>query len=121
MASAKTAAKKPATTLSKDSATAASTKQAANAKNAASAKVTAKAATRKPTAPSSARPAANQATSQAAKPRAKASGSARTPSRAQRHKMIEEAAYFLAEKNFFAGHSVDYWVAAEAQIDAMLA
>lgn len=35
--------------------------------------------------------------------------------------MIQEAAYFLAEKNGFASGAMDYWVKAEAQIDAMLA
>ena len=35
--------------------------------------------------------------------------------------MIQEAAYFLAEKNGFASGAMDYWVTAEAQIDAILA
>lgn len=34
----------------------------------------------------------------------------------QRYKMIEVAAYYLAEKNGFAGNPVDYWIAAEIQI-----
>ncbi len=43
-----------------------------------------------------------------------------TPSPEQRYRMIEVAAYFLAERNSFAGSSLDYWVAAEAQIDGMM-
>ncbi|MBI1173654.1 MAG: DUF2934 domain-containing protein [Sideroxydans sp.] len=43
-----------------------------------------------------------------------------TPSPEQRYKMIQEAAYFLAEKNSFAGCSMDYWVTAEAQINVLL-
>lgn len=39
----------------------------------------------------------------------------------ERYKMIEVAAYYLAEKKSFAGNSTDYWVAAEAQIKKMLA
>ena len=39
----------------------------------------------------------------------------------ERYRRIEEAAYFLAEKNGFAGDSAAYWVAAEKQIDAALA
>lgn len=35
---------------------------------------------------------------------------------AQRYKMIEVAAYFIAEKDGFASNPVDYWLAAEAQV-----
>lgn len=35
----------------------------------------------------------------------------------ERYKMIEVAAYYIAEKNGFAGHAADYWVAAEKEID----
>jgi hypothetical protein len=37
---------------------------------------------------------------------------------AERHKRIEEAAYFLAERRGFApGHALDDWLAAEDAID----
>ncbi len=36
----------------------------------------------------------------------------------ERYKMIEVAAYYLAEKNAFAGSSAEYWVEAEKIIDA---
>lgn len=39
----------------------------------------------------------------------------------ERYKMIEVAAYYMAEKNGFAGHAVDYWIAAEKDIDKKLA
>lgn len=38
----------------------------------------------------------------------------------ERYRMIEVAAYYLAENNGFQGSTLDYWVAAEAQIDTML-
>ena len=38
----------------------------------------------------------------------------------QRYRMVQEAAYFMAEKNGFAGKSEDYWAAAEIQISAEL-
>jgi Protein of unknown function (DUF2934) len=42
-------------------------------------------------------------------------------SAAERYRMIETAAYFIAERNNFTGNSADYWIAAEAQIKKMLA
>jgi hypothetical protein len=39
------------------------------------------------------------------------------PQEAQWHRMIAEAAYFIAEKRRFAGqHSLDDWLAAEQQV-----
>jgi hypothetical protein len=38
----------------------------------------------------------------------------------QHYKMIQDAAYFMAEKNGFAGGAMDYWIAAEAQIEMQL-
>lgn len=38
----------------------------------------------------------------------------------QRYKMVQDAAYFIAEKNGFASGSLDYWIAAEAEIDLLL-
>jgi Protein of unknown function (DUF2934) len=39
----------------------------------------------------------------------------------ERYKMIEVAAYYMAEKKGFAGNSTDYWVAAEKEINKKLA
>ncbi|MCB5187160.1 DUF2934 domain-containing protein [Methylobacillus caricis] len=39
----------------------------------------------------------------------------------ERYRMVEVAAYFLAERNHFAGNPVEYWSAAEAQISRLLA
>jgi hypothetical protein len=36
----------------------------------------------------------------------------------QRYRMIEVAAYYIAEKNGFAGNAADYWVQAEIEINA---
>lgn len=38
----------------------------------------------------------------------------------ERYKMIEVAAYYLAEKNGFAGNASDYWIEAEKIIDAKI-
>lgn len=53
----------------------------------------------------------------AAKPAAKKS-KASTANLQERYKMIEVAAYYIAEKNGFSGNPVDYWIAAEAQISS---
>lgn len=50
-----------------------------------------------------------------ANPKATKSGSV---SSFERYKMIEVAAYYLAEKNGFAGSSVEYWTQAEQAFDA---
>lgn len=38
----------------------------------------------------------------------------------QRYKMIQDAAYYLAEKSGFSGNTADHWIRAEKQIDALL-
>jgi Protein of unknown function (DUF2934) len=38
----------------------------------------------------------------------------------ERYKMIEVAAYYLAEKKGFTGNAADYWVTAEKDIDKKL-
>lgn len=38
----------------------------------------------------------------------------------ERYRMTEVAAYFMAERNNFAGNPVEYWRAAEAQVSSML-
>ena len=40
---------------------------------------------------------------------------------AERYRMVETAAYFIAERNGFKGNSADNWIAAEVQIAKMLA
>ena len=35
----------------------------------------------------------------------------------ERYKMIEVAAYYMAEKSGFAGNAADYWIAAEIVIN----
>jgi hypothetical protein len=42
------------------------------------------------------------------------------PSPEQRYRMVQDAAYFIAEKNGFKAGSMDYWIAAEAEIAALL-
>lgn len=44
----------------------------------------------------------------------------KTISRDERQRMIEQAAYFLAEKHGFSGDSSAHWAAAEAEVDADL-
>jgi Protein of unknown function (DUF2934) len=50
----------------------------------------------------------------------KAAGKPSKISPEERYRMVEVAAYFLAERNKFAGNPVGYWTAAEAQIKKML-
>lgn len=38
----------------------------------------------------------------------------------ERYRMVEVAAYFMAERNKFAGSPVGYWTVAEVQIKKML-
>jgi hypothetical protein len=40
------------------------------------------------------------------------------PGAPERYRMIEVAAYYIAEKNGFAGNATDYWVQAEIEINA---
>ncbi|OGS72621.1 MAG: hypothetical protein A2063_00645 [Gallionellales bacterium GWA2_60_142] len=53
----------------------------------------------------------------AAAPKAK---KAATPSPEERYRMVETAAYFIAERHGFQGNSTEHWVEAERQIAAML-
>jgi hypothetical protein len=38
----------------------------------------------------------------------------------ERYRMVEVAAYYIAERNQFAGNPVEYWTQAEIQISSML-
>lgn len=94
-------------------------------------------AEKKPAAPkkapaktTAAKPAAKAAPAKASttKPAAAKKPAAKKPAAAkpkkigaeERYRMVEVAAYFLAERNNFKGSPVEYWTAAEAQIDIML-
>lgn len=50
----------------------------------------------------------------------KASKTAWNPGNEERYNMIQVAAYYLAERDNFAGNSLEYWTAAEKQISGML-
>lgn len=69
---------------------------------------------------------AKTATKAAAKPAAKGATSKKAPAATwnpgneERYNMIQVAAYYLAERDNFAGSPVDYWIAAEAQVSSML-
>jgi Protein of unknown function (DUF2934) len=52
----------------------------------------------------------------AAKPAKKTSTKARSIGAEERYKMIEVAAYYIAERNNFKGSTIDFWIAAEAEI-----
>ena len=39
----------------------------------------------------------------------------------ERYRMVQTAAYYIAERNGFRGDSIMYWAAAEAEISARLA
>jgi hypothetical protein len=97
----KPAAKKTATTIKKPATTV--KKPAAKLS-----KPAAPVATKKPAAPAKAAP-ANPAPAKTSAP---------TPE--QRYKMVQDAAYYIAERNGFKAGSMDYWIAAEAEITALL-
>jgi hypothetical protein len=112
-----TTAKKPATKPAAKKTTAA-----------ASSKVTAKKVTAKTTTTKTAtvkKPAAKPvAVAAEKKPAAKAKAAPAkvnlAPSPEQRYRMVQDAAYFIAEKNGFKAGSMDYWIAAEIEIEALL-
>ena len=56
----------------------------------------------------------------AKKPTAKKAAEARSIGAEERYKMIEVAAYYIAERNHFKGNSTDFWIAAEAEISAKI-
>ncbi len=114
MATSKSTTKKPAAT------------PVAKKTTASTSKTTAKTATaKKPaaTVKKAAAPAAKPAAAAAKKPAARAKAapaSSAAPTPEQRYRMIQDAAYFLAEKNGFSGGAMDYWMAAEMEIEAMI-
>lgn len=46
---------------------------------------------------------------------------ARKVSPEERYKMIEMAAYYMAEHNSFEGNTIDFWTAAEGEISKKIA
>lgn len=95
----------------------------ANSESKTEQKAAAKAAPKKAAAAKPAKTAVekNPAAKAAAKKPAAAKSPASTgPSAEERYRMTEVAAYFMAERNNFAGSPVEYWQAAEAQINNML-
>ena len=77
-------------------------------------KKTAKKKTAKKKVSASAKKAAKKKTS------SKKAGGGNSVSPEERYTMITEAAYYIAEKNGFGGDNVQYWLMAEAEIDALL-
>jgi hypothetical protein len=53
--------------------------------------------------------------------RKKAVGKTPVPTPEQRYRMVQDAAYFIAERHGFERGAMDYWLAAEAEIEALLA
>jgi len=43
------------------------------------------------------------------------------PGPEERYRMVQQAAYYIAERHKFNGHPMDFWSEAEAQIAKMLA
>ncbi len=82
-------------------------------KNGATKTVSKKATTPAKTATAAAKPAAAPAT--------KAASAVKTITKADRQRLIEQAAYFRAEKQGFQGNAQDHWNAALAEVDADLA
>ena len=63
---------------------------------------------------------ASKSTDKAAAPKKAATAKVNKISPEERYRMVEVAAYFMAERNGFAGNPVGYWTAAEAQISKLL-
>lgn len=86
-------------------------------------KTATKAVTAAPKASAEKKPAATKAPAAAKKPATKRTASAKkgAPSPEQRYNMIQEAAYFLAERDSFNGDPMRYWALAEMQIEDQLA
>jgi len=80
------------------------------------------AATKKSTAtsaPKTKAPAAPKAAAAKKAPAAK-KAAAWNPGNEERYNMVQVAAFYLAERDGFAGNPVEYWTAAEIQITSML-
>ncbi|MEW5905045.1 MAG: DUF2934 domain-containing protein [Pseudomonadota bacterium] len=66
-----------------------------------------------------AKPAAKPAA--AKKPAVRKTAAAKlSPTPEERYRMVQEAAYYIAEKHGFGGADMDYWIMAEAEIQTMI-
>lgn len=81
---------------------------------------TAKAVVAKPAAKKASTATSKKATTSKSKSSAGSSELSIKISPEERYRMVEVAAYFLAERNAFAGSPVEYWSTAEAQINKLL-
>ncbi len=54
-----------------------------------------------------------------AAPRKSSASKKKTASPEERYRMTEVAAYYIAERNSFAGNPSDYWIEAEIQIKSL--
>ena len=72
------------------------------------------------TAPKAPKAAAKSAAKPAAKPVVKSAASKATLTPEERYRMIQEAAYYVAERHGFNGDSAYFWSLAEAEINAKL-
>lgn len=113
------AAKKTAATRAKTT-TKAVPKAATSKKVAATAKVTAKTTVAKKPAVPATKTTAKTVVKKTATKAASRQTSPAAPSAEDRYRMVQEAAYFIAEKNGFAGGDMSYWIEAEAQINKLL-
>lgn len=68
--------------------------------------------------PAAVKPAAKKAPVEKSKSAAKKTAS--TPTLEERYRMVETAAYFIAERHGFQGGSTEHWAAAEKEIAEML-
>ncbi len=115
MATSKSTAKKPATTKP-----AVKKKTSATAKASAKTVTTKTAAAKKPATTRSKAAAPAAAKKPAARAKAAPAKTSIKPTPEQRYKMVQDAAYFIAERNGFQAGSMDYWIAAEIEIEAQL-
>ncbi|MCX7193295.1 MAG: DUF2934 domain-containing protein [Proteobacteria bacterium] len=72
--------------------------------------------------PATAKPATKPAVKKAAAPKARpaAKQEVAQPSAQERYRMVETAAYYIAERSGFQGCTTDHWAAAEIEIAAKL-
>lgn len=67
------------------------------------------------------KPAVKKATSAKTTTTKPAATKARKISDEERYKMIEVAAYYIAEHNHFQGNAIDFWIAAEEEVNKKIA
>lgn len=70
---------------------------------------------------SSTEPVAKKTTSTKVKSTKVSTAKGRKISAEERYKMIEVAAYYIAEHNNFQGNAIDFWIAAEKEVNKKIA